>query len=205
MWLAACIFNPSYEGTEYACENGKCPSGFECVAEQCLPLGRDAAAGHDAKADASADATGDATMKPDAAECDPTQQPHNDACSQAILLVSGQTTCGDTSDHTDVFDAFLTCISSPTIGPDAVYEIAADPGQEITVLMTPDGWDGEVYLVDDCTSFTNCLAGSEGVGTGLEEFSYTAKSGDDGTDYFIIVDGATAVQYGVFTLSVTVE
>lgn len=177
------------------------------MADICEPIGRDAAAvDAEATGDAAADAAGDAPVAVDAAACDPSQQPHNDTCAQAILLVAGQTTCGDTGDHTDVHNIGPACMSTTTIGPDAVYELAASPGQEISVVMTPDGWDGEVYLVDECAGYTTCLAGSERVGSGIpEDFVYTAQSGDDGTDYFIIVDGATAVQYGAFTLSVTVE
>jgi hypothetical protein len=174
----------------------------------CLPLDRaDAAIDAPEEADALVDASSDAAEEIDAAVCDPAQQPHNDTCADAILLTSGVPTCGDTSDHTNTHDIGIACMTTTTtIGPDAVYEIAADPGQEISVVMTPDGWDGEIYLVDECLDYDSCLEGSETVGIDMpEEFAYTAQVGDDGTDYFIIVDGATAVQYGEFTISVTVE
>ncbi len=208
--LAACIFSPSYEDTHYQCTDGQCPDGYECVSDYCEPIGRDASFDAVADADVIEDSGPDAKTdadETDAAACDPASQPHNDTCAQAILLTSGIPTCGDTSDHTNVHDIGTACMTTTTtIGPDAVYEITASAGQEISVVMTPDGWDGEVYLVDDCTAYSSCLEGSARVGVGVpEDFTYTAQSGDDGTDYFIIVDGATAVQYGEFTLSVTVE
>jgi len=208
--LAACIFSPSYEGTRYRCPDGECPDGFECVKEICEPLGRDASS-EDApeQADAAADAPVDAVPGVDANSCElAAEQPHNDACAQAILLASVQTIHGDTRDHANLHNPGPTgsCTTTTTIGYDAVYEVAANPGQEITVTMTPDGWDGQVYLVDECSSFTSCLAGSEHLGAGIpEDFTHVATSGADGTDYFIVVDGATLPQSGCFTLAVEVQ
>ncbi len=34
--LAACQVHPDYAGTHYRCDDGRCPSGYTCIADQCV-------------------------------------------------------------------------------------------------------------------------------------------------------------------------
>ncbi len=56
--LGACLIDYDFDNTSFACSDGTCPSGFECVAERCVQpsSGGDAGNGADAAISEVADA-----------------------------------------------------------------------------------------------------------------------------------------------------
>jgi hypothetical protein len=132
------------------------------------------------------------------------EQPDNDDCNTTIEVFDETTTYGDTTgysnDHTPAVSD--SCTARTTDGPDAVYEVAANVGETITATMTPEGWDGALYIVQPCSTYV-CLAGSDEPTPGWSEAVQlvTELAGP----FYVIVDGATAADSGCFTLVVHVN
>ena len=105
---------------------------------------------------------------------------------------------GDTTQRWD--DGMGTCNGQPA--RDVVYQVTPPVNGTLTFDLTPgSGFDGVMYVRQG-----NCASGSEvacrnvaGAG-GVETHTFAA---DQGTNYFVFVDGATAGGAGSFTLDGT--
>lgn len=89
--LGACLIDYDFENTSFACADGVCPSGFECVAARCVQAssGGDAGTSADAAISVGADAatTSDASVQ--LATCDE----QFGASTGYQLCVESETTC----------------------------------------------------------------------------------------------------------------
>ncbi len=137
--------------------------------------------------------------------------PANDSCQSAesISLTGGgavidATTLGATSDIDNV-----ACLPAdyPPFGPDVIYSIDLQAGQDITVTFSGN-FDGAIYLVDDCDCPTcSCLAGADAAYSPPNEdesFDFTVPDGAAGT-YYIVVDSWSPYATGDFSLTVTLN
>lgn len=215
--VTACNFSPDYGNSSYHCSNGVCPAGFHCGSNQvCVRDGvadaaRDASSAADAAAaDASAaDAAADAAAGVDAGVCEQAAAAaDNDSCtsppinlSTAAKTSAGATAYGNTTKYANNQTLpNVMCTGSTTAGPDAYYEIDMTAGQTVTVTLSPQGWNGAVYLLDQCAVAANCLAGDDEMPN--DSFSYKATT--DGS-YFLVVDGPSSADSGCYTLHVRVK
>jgi hypothetical protein len=90
--LGACLIDYDFENTSFACEDGVCPSGFECVAARCVQTssGGDAGSRADAAISEGADAAGDIS---DAAVQLVTCDEQFGASTGYQLCIESETTC----------------------------------------------------------------------------------------------------------------
>ena len=87
-------------------------------------------------------------------------------------------------------------------GVDAIYNIYPGADININITMTPNAWDGMIYLCTDYTDIENTtLAFANSGGSGIAE-SITGVAVTAETDYYVIVDGNGASDCGEFTLSI---
>ena len=204
--VSGCRFDePDYSGTRYRCPDQRCPDGFTC-GDDGWCWAHDAGL-VDAAIDAAtdpADAAIDAAPPADApGVCDlAALADDNDGCGYAIAVSDGETVYGDTTDYgSDMLLPNLDCTGKNTAGPDAFYRIALEAGAHLVATMTPEDWDGGLYLVDSCSP-ASCVDGSDVATVNLAE-TVDAVAPSTGT-YYLVVEGATTYQAGCFTLSVTV-
>lgn len=192
---AGCVFDADYGGTSLACppSSPRCPDGYTCVNQVCT---------RDGSADAG---DGDATdtSVTDAGTCDlAAAEGTRDTCGQARDLTAaasaagGTRVYGNTTGHAnDLTPSTLPdCTTSPEPGPDAIWRVAITAGQTLTVTFSPEGWSGDVYVVDACTSTATC----EGGGPMFSPVSVTPAAGT----YYIVVDSRMAGAAGCYTLDV---
>lgn len=113
-----------------------------------------------------------------------------ETCAAAApLLADGTsewtTTVGKANDYSPNTSG---CTGRAAAGPDRVYSRAMLAGDQLDLSFTPDGFDGAVYLVNNCADIQgSCVAGSDQVGTGAERIAPVFQQA--GTAY-VIVDGA---------------
>ncbi len=206
---SGCRFDePDFTGTQYRCPDQHCPDGFTCGGDGwCHPIGDagspDGPPAIDAAIDA-ADAAADATPPADAlGVCDQAAlADDNDGCGYAIEVADGATVYGDTTDYgSGLLLPNLECTGKNTAGPDAFYQIDLVAGAHLIATMTPEDWDGGLYLVDSCSP-ASCVAGSDVATVNLAE-TVDVEIGSAGT-YYLVVEGAILSQFGCFTLTVSV-
>lgn len=196
-WIG-CTISSDFTGTQYTCNDGRCPPGFRCVEKRCVDGDggpRDAAAEPDAILDAMTDAMIDAptcTFEPRSDSCAPADLEELTAVAQA----GGQTVCGSTTGNTN---ALLGCAGAPLPGLDAVFRFSATAGQQVTATLRPMGFNGAVYLLTDCSGQCLDLADDLGVG-GTETAQVTAATSGD---HYVVVDSGSGA--GAFELVVAVQ
>jgi len=135
-------------------------------------------------------------------------EPNCDQCADAIDLTTealgsgGATTWGDTTAYADVLEPPSTCTSGYGMdGPDAIYRVDAFAGETISVVMTPEDFDGAVYILSDCNNADTCVAGADdAVGAIAETVDYAVPANGS---YYIVVDSYLSTVSGCFTLVVT--
>ena len=97
-----------------------------------------------------------------------------------------------------------TCTGTFTAGGDVVYAFTPTVTTSYTFTLTPNGWDGELYLLPDCASagagMTACIAGADMNSVGGVETVTTALTAN--VTYFVVVDSYAANIAGPFTLQV---
>src|SRR5689334_20012757 len=181
--VGACAFTEgSYAGTSFQCPgpDDHCPPGFRCESSRCVAEtdGNPTADGPTTDAPAS-DATTDATVAADAplTICERAALAANaDRCPSAATppgTIYG-TTAGYANDLAPQIIA--TCTGALENGPDAIYRVDVAAGKRLTATLTPDGWDGAVYILTGCNSAATCSDGSNTTGTGNETATVTATA-----------------------------
>lgn len=197
-------------GTHYRCED-RCPCGQRCVRGECvdpIDAGEDGGA---TDAGDSGDAPGDASSDPDASQtvCERADQaPDNDFCGDAIdltdALATGPVTVyGDTSGYDDdLAPAIITdCTDYPEPGPDAIYRMDLEAGDELTAeLRTDGGWNAGLYLLEECSPMADCFGEPDDAG-GANETMTDLPIAASGT-YYLVVDASIVDVGGCFTLEV---
>lgn len=190
---AGCTISGDYTGTQYTCNEGRCPPGFRCVNGNCID--------HDAGDEPDDAAPQSDAMADDADVC--VNEPRSDSCMAADLeeltvvgQPGGQTVCGTTAGLTN---DLLGCAGAPLPGLDAVFRFAVTAGQQITATLQPTGFDGAVYLLTDCSGQCLDLADDAGVG-GTETAVATATVTGD---HYVVVDSPSGA--GPYELTVAVE
>jgi hypothetical protein len=124
--------------------------------------------------------------------------PPADGCPGQVLTPSGGT--AQASNDLTTFYADFTATCAPvTSAKDAVYRIVAPQTGNMTVSLSPSGWDAALYLKSSCTAATT-LACKDVNGAGGSESHVLPVT--QGTEYWIFVDGATST-VGAYTLTVT--
>lgn len=90
--LAGCFVDYDFDNTSFACSDGTCPAGYECVAERCVSpaSGGDAGSRADATSGDSADAS---PIPPDAAVQLATCDEQFGASTGYQLCIESETTC----------------------------------------------------------------------------------------------------------------
>jgi hypothetical protein len=196
--LTACSFDADYGGTNLACppSSPRCPDGYTCVDQVCTRGGAiDAADAPDA---IDANAT-------DAGICElAATEGTRDTCGQARDLTAAATAAGGTTvfGNTTGYANDLTpstlpdCTTSPEPGPDGIWRVTLTTGQTLAVTFSPDGWSGDVYIINACTSTATCVEGGP-------MFTPVTMSPPAGT-YYIVVDSRTAGVAGCYALDVTI-
>lgn len=195
--LTACSFDADYGGTSLRCppSSPRCPDGYTCVNEVCT-MGGDSDGGPDAT-----DAPG-----ADASACDlAVGEGTRDTCGQArdltpaAALAGGTTVYGNTTGYAnDLTPSTLPdCTTSPEPGPDAIWRVTIAAGQTLSVTFSPDGWNGDVYIINACTSTATCVEG----GPMFTPISVTPSAGT----YYIVVDSRGAAVAGCFALDVEIS
>lgn len=145
---------------------------------------------------------------PPSAICDlATAEPDCDGCGDAVDLTyealgaAGATTWGDTKAYANDLEPPSSCTSGyGQDGPDAVYRVNALAGETISVVMTPDDFDGAVYILSDCGDPTTCVSGADDAfGSSAETLDYAVPASGW---YFIVVDSYLSTVSGCYTLEV---
>ncbi|MBZ0238973.1 MAG: hypothetical protein K8M05_42070 [Deltaproteobacteria bacterium] len=195
--LTGCAFDADYAGTSLRCpaSSPRCPDGYTCVDEVCTRAGATDAGDGDGDAP---DASG-----ADAGVCDlAAAEGTRDTCGQARDLTAAASAAGGTRVHgnttgyaNDLTPSTLPdCTTSPEPGSDGIWRITVTAGQTLAVTFSPEGWSGDVYIVDACTATATC----EGGGPMFSSVSVTPAAGT----YYIVVDARTPSEAGCYHLDV---
>lgn len=192
--LTGCSFDADYGGTNLRCpaSSPRCPDGYTCVNQVCTMGGDDdggATDGSNADASSCQLATGEGTRD----TCGQARDLTPDATQPGGTTVYGNTT-GYASDLTP--STLPDCTTSPEPGPDAIWRVTLTAGQSLTVTLRPDGWNGDVYVVDACTATADCVGG----GAMFAPVTVMPAAGS----YYIVVDSRSAGVSGCFALDVTI-
>lgn len=198
--LTACSFDADYRGTTLLCPPSapRCPDGYTCVNQVCTT-----GAATDAASDGDADAA-DASST-DAGTCDlATIEGTRDTCGQARDLTAAATAAGGTTvfGNTTGYASDLTpstlpdCTTSPEPGPDGIWRATLTTGQTLSVTFSPEGWSGDVYIINACTPTATCVEGGA-------MFTPVTVSPPAGT-YYIVVDSRMAGVAGCYSLDVAI-
>ncbi len=114
-----------------------------------------------------------------------------DTCADAPQITRTTTVQGTTSGMVDHYDpgAGGCAGSSALAGPDRVYAATLAYGERLTATLTPQGWDGGLYMITDCGDVGgSCLAGENSGGTGATEIvTYTCT--ETSQQVYLVVDG----------------
>jgi hypothetical protein len=192
--LTACSFDADYGGTQLRCPpaSPRCPDGYTCVNETCTMNG-------------GTDGGGPDGVTPDAGACDlAIGEGTRDTCGQArdltpaANMAGGTTVYGNTTGYAnDLTPSTLpNCTTSPEPGPDAVWRVTITAGQSLTVTFSPEGWSGDVYVINACSSTATCMGG----GAMFTPVTLTPAAGT----YYIVVDSRAAGANGCFALDVEI-
>jgi hypothetical protein len=176
--LAGCGFDASYGGGHFKCSDGQCPSGLTCVADLCV-----------APVDAGLDAT-DAAIDARLAAL---------TCADPGLFpAAGGTAQGSTA---GVSMISATCGGVVMNGPDTVYRVDTTAGEHVGVTIGGATYPVNAYVISPCTTTpgTPLCVGNVFAAAGTP-ISVIVGAGPQ----FVIVDGISPAQSGVYTLTVAV-
>lgn len=196
---AACRFDGSYDGTHLRCSaaDPRCPDGFTCVADVCTEPG---------DATDATDAAG-----PDASVCElAAQAPDNDRCAAALDVTTaaraagGTMVYGDTTGYAaDLAPSTLPgCTGSVEPGPDAIYKLTLQAGDQVALSLAPVAHDGAVYVLDGCSLTASCKGGADALGAGAIDAA-SVPIAAAGT-YYVVVDASLMAAAGCYALSVAI-
>lgn len=191
--LTACSFDADYGGTQLRCppSSPRCPDGYTCVNEMCTTGGATDAA--------------DDGVTTDAGTCDlAIGEGTRDTCGQArdltpaATLAGGTTVYGNTTGYAnDLTPSTLpNCTTSPEPGPDAIWRVTITTGQTLALTFAPEGFSGDVYVIDACSATATCLGG----GAMFTPVTLTPAAGT----YYLVVDSRSAGASGCFALDVEI-
>ncbi|HUQ01882.1 MAG TPA: hypothetical protein VM261_05265 [Kofleriaceae bacterium] len=144
-------------------------------------------------------------------------RPRGNTCqdAEAITLTAGMATIsGTTTDALGYSPNYAppnTCTSTYTqSGNDRVHSVAVPMGATLTATLTPNGWDGGLYVVAGPATSCDanpivCLAGIDGASSsGAETITYTNATGAT-VEALIVVDSYSTTHEGPYTLAVRVQ
>jgi hypothetical protein len=100
----------------------------------------------------------------------------------------------------------IGCTGFVANGNDLVYSFTPATAGTYQFTLTPTGFDGALYLLDQCpaapdNAIATCLGGSDQPRAGVAEVVTAALAAN--APVFIVVDGYAATDLGAFTLEVT--
>jgi hypothetical protein len=125
--------------------------------------------------------------------------PPADGCPGEVLTPSGGMAQA-ANDLSTFYPDFTASCAPVTSAKDAVYRIVAPQTGNMTVSLSPVGWDAALYIKgSSCTAPTTIACKDVNGFGGTESHSMAVTQG---TEYWIFVDGATST-VGAFTLTVT--
>lgn len=187
---AGCRFSTDFSDTAYACPDGECPSGFECVQQRCVT---------DTPPPDSSTAPSDG-MLPDAEDCVCVAEVRADSCGSETLEEAaqpgGQRVCASTAVNSN---QLLGCSGAPMPAADAVFRVPVVAGQTLDATLRPQAFDGSLYLLSDCSMACLAISDESGVG-GTETLSMQAATTGD---LFVAVDSSSGT--GCYELLVAVS
>lgn len=147
--------------------------------------------------------TFDLPVHVDSSSADLGPPPTNDTCASAQLLTWSGTPLSipvDTSAATDSLDlGSASCTGDVTSGKDVFFQIQLPPGS-YDIVLKPSSSDPALYVLSSC-SITDCIAGSDNIGTGLDETLSVAPGST--TTYIIGVDAWDPSEAGPSILEIT--
>jgi hypothetical protein len=180
---SGCFFDADYRGGHYTCTDGACPSGFSCIANECVEPRRDAAT--DVPVDMS---TVDARQA--ALVC----------ADPGVFPAGGGTFMGTTAGRSNTVTAM--CSASVMNAFDAVYRVDAAVGAHLLISVT--GFTGvSAYVIAPCSiapATPSCLGGT--AATPGNPINVTTSFAGQ---HFIVVDSASAAASGAYTLTLNVN
>ncbi len=127
-----------------------------------------------------------------------------DAALQPSLTAGVHRWAGSLAGLTDDLDpaaaATGSCTGRPALGEEAFVPVELAPGETLRATLTQTGADGALYLLTDCTSANNCVAGVDVPG-GPDTIVYT-HTGSARQQYFLALDALVGA--GDFLLKVQI-
>ncbi len=130
------------------------------------------------------------------------QPPPDDVCSGATQLPQGVTT-GDLTPYTNDYDPGPSgCTGSAAPGKDQVFYVDLLCQQGVSLTYTPNGFDGSIYVVTDCSDIANtCIGGADDAG--VDGVEYVDAYPGVAMRVYIIVDAHDPNAGGPFTLEMS--
>lgn len=93
------------------------------------------------------------------------------------------------------------CTGYSEAGPDRAYSVRLNAGDQLNVLLHPDGYDAALYAVSNCADVNgSCFAGSDRVISGDESIAPVVQQ--SGT-YYVIADAFSAGGTGALTAHIS--
>ncbi|NVB80482.1 MAG: hypothetical protein HOV81_18965 [Kofleriaceae bacterium] len=176
---AGCSFDADYSDGRFTCTDNVCPSGFTCVANECVGARKDAGTDADAV---------DARVA--ALTCvDP-----------GIFAVLGGTMMGSTASRSSTISSM--CGGFVMNGADAVYKVNAANGKQLLVTIA-GSFAVSAYVIAPCSvspATPTCLTNT--AATPGNPISVTTSFAGD---HYIIVDAQNAAASGDYTLTLGVN
>lgn len=173
IFVGGCFFEADYSGGNFACNDGKCPSGLVCIDKACVTP-------PDAAVD---DAHNDA---PDAREAALT-------CADPGVLTSGRGAAGNTQGRPATVAS--QCAGFIMNGRDAVYRITVPAGDQLRVEITGNL---RAYVIAQCISPAPACVGNVAA-VNMVPINVSPPAGDA----FVIVDHEFASTVGAYTVTAT--
>ena len=173
---SGCSFEADYRGGNFACRDGRCPSGLECRAELCVAPVDDGGMDSDTPIDSRQAAL---------------------TCADPGVVTGGSydgTTVGRPATMSSMCDGFVMN------GKDAVYRIEIGAGDSL--LVSIDEGARKAYVIATCVPAPNspaCLGGN--VATLGNPISVTPAVGPA----FVVVDDDNPSATGTYTLTLTLQ
>jgi len=216
--MVGCSFQSSPSDTMFRCETAPfdCPTGFSCVAGECIAGG----GGADGQVDgpvtdgAPVDGSISDAQVTDALGVDICQEaisaPNSDGCSAASVdvtaaaLAGGATVYGDSTSYINDLGSPTSqtpaCLGYITAGVDAFYRVDALAGDMIRAKVYGATWDTVLYLTSGCTTGVTCFTAADNLTGTNEEITYNVLT--NGT-FYVVVDSTSAG--GCYALDVSIE
>ena len=176
IFVGGCVFQADYSGGNFACNDGRCPSGLGCNADQrCVtPM----------MIDASIPDTPDARV------------PAFTCADPGILPSTGGGDMGDTTGKPLVLSSM--CGGFVMNGHEAVYKIELTAGKHLIVSLSNTA--RKAYVIASCVTPAPACLGNAFATTG-NPINVTPAAGPS----FVIVDDENPSNVGPYTLGVTVQ